>query len=105
MHATVLGQHLVLFAADARQVAAATDRLPDSDWSQVEGGRLRELLPAEVLSPLYLAKVPLGYLVAPIPERPTENPRTAFTQQMRELARTSEAYGTRLVESPSSSFA
>lgn len=103
-YARDLGQHLLLFAANARPVAEANRRLPACDWSQVTDGRLRDLLPPQVLSELYLARVPLGYLDVPIAERPTEDPRAAFSKELAGLADTSEAYGKRLVESPSSSF-
>lgn len=103
-YAQDLGQHLVRFAANARPVAEANRRLPDYDWSQVTGGRLPDLLPSEVLSDLYLAGVPLGSLNIPIMESPTEDPRAAFSRELDALADTSEAYGTRLIESPSSSF-
>ena len=103
-YARELGRYLIEFAERARPVADAVLRLPTGDWSRVRGGRLRDLLHADVLAELYLAGVPLGYLDVPIAERPTEDPRTAFARELRGLADESETYGQRLVESPSTSF-
>ena len=72
-YARDLGRHLLEFAGRARPVADATLRLPAGDWSRVPGGRLRDLLHADVLAELFLAGVPLGYLDVPIAERPTED--------------------------------